>query len=318
MQQIPAACYDLSAVSRFLRSVAQATAMQQYTSLAWQPYLDDPTVPDSDKRVLRVIYTVLAWKEPPGTLEVVQDTAKIELRTNELHERYLLAWIDHLTRDPARAARYLEDMQKSRDNSTQFIREMFADAADLQREMLDETDAHLRGLGGIKLASTLVVTGMGLALTSLGAVLVGTGYSVGRSLAKTQSQAAGAKVVGVSIEIAKSAAEQGLERGAGKAGNSLLAEATGNAAIMGKAQRKVQDAANRLAKEGLSRTSRRTANRNLQAAQAQLANAATRAAHGTMLASGAHFVKSATPVVFAASSVIEELSEFSALWEETR
>jgi hypothetical protein len=57
------------------------------------------------------------WKEPPGFAEVKTGTrTTIDLRTDEMHLRFLLTWIRKLAEEgPAAAHHYVSEISRLRD-----------------------------------------------------------------------------------------------------------------------------------------------------------------------------------------------------------
>ena len=150
-----AVCYDLSAVSRFFRSVALAIAFQQHITLQWET--------DRDSAVLNGIYKVMFWKEPPGTASVDFGSDLAIMRTtDELHERYLLAWLTKLhTAGPGAAIKYVKEMGYLRDVARDTVSEVLRDAASINAGVLSETQDAIVALSRIRLGATVGVAVIG-------------------------------------------------------------------------------------------------------------------------------------------------------------
>lgn len=64
----PTICYDLFTTMRFLRSVAEANAMQEHTRVTWTLY--------EESAAINGIYKTLFSKEPPGMAEITSDEVR--------------------------------------------------------------------------------------------------------------------------------------------------------------------------------------------------------------------------------------------------
>ena len=189
---IPVICYDMQAVSRFFRSCALAIAIQHTTRSEWQTY--------RDSKVLNAVYKVLFWKEPPGLVEVRTGAhADIERRTDELHEKFLLAFIRRLAEQgPASAHRHIEEIAGLRTYAREAVRDVFAQAASINSEVIGTTQRAITDLARIKLGAQVGVAvlgsvagiafvsaaasgataGAGLTILGIEAGTTGTGFAV--------------------------------------------------------------------------------------------------------------------------------------------
>ena len=154
-QQIPAICYDLTAVSKFFRSVALAVSFQQHTQIEW--------VSQKDSSVINAMYSVMFWKTPPGVAEVRQSTnAQIEQSTDKFHEQYLKVWLRKLNEQgPTVANHYVSEMLKLRDFARGALMSLFQDASDINLMVAGQLKEAITDLARIKLASTVGVAVLG-------------------------------------------------------------------------------------------------------------------------------------------------------------
>lgn len=330
-KQVPIVCYDMNAIDRFFRSVALAMALDQHTSTVWKTY--------KDSAVINTIYTVLFWKEPPGTAEVqVSDRAAIERSADQLHHRFLMAWVRKLIEGgPAAANHYASDMAILKENARRNLQETYAGAQEINSSVVSETRDGIRSLATIRLGASIGVavigasaglavagataagTGSGAALTAFGLPLgassatfgaVGTGYSVAGSVISTWEQAPSAKVAAVSMDLGKHvASDVSTDRATVTLRKAIETKARSTQA-MNDAMRTFREQSQRLAQGGLKgvpeqrvtksiRTSLATASRN---------QAAIRSAEGAAkLASRALY---AVPVVFAALDIVQAVRDY--------
>ncbi len=331
----PLICYDLQAVSRFFRSAALSIAFQRHTSLEWVTY--------KDSRVLNAVYTVLFWKEPPGTAEVKTGSrAAIERTTDELHQQFLLLWIEKLHQGgPAAGNEYVNRMAQLREQARGAVNDIFRDAAQINSEVAQQTQDAIVALARIKLAATVGVAviggaaGVAFALAAAGGgaaagvtVLglqagasatafgaAGFGYSVTNSIIKNWEQGPTAKVAAIinqdtGKDTGKYLASEGGGKVAGVVLDKALEQQARSSQIIRSAEGQIRKYSQRLAEQSLSKAQMRKANNIIQRSTQQAATQKATHAGATTLAKGARVAGVAIPVVFAAWDIIDAWSEY--------
>lgn len=204
---LPVLLLDLPTTLRFLRSAAVAKAMSDTTSLKWVEY--------NDSTALNVAYTLLFWKEKPGTVEV--QTARreeVDRRATQMTAEFLSTAVKRSFEGGAQLANYLAAMDRVRTGSLENLQSMFGDAAKINREVAQVTANAIRDLARIKLASDLIV--------KIGAPpVVSIPYSILATFIKEMNAGGTAKVV------AWKCAQEPLKEGAktlAEGGSELAAE----------------------------------------------------------------------------------------------
>jgi hypothetical protein len=301
-------CYDFPAVVRFLDSVALAMALQQNTALEWNRY--------DESKVLNAMYWVMAWKTPPGTVELKTDEKRVDVVRCDLLARFVGTWLDRVCEGPRAASQYLADKARLRDLANEGIQDALREAHVINSEIGGEVRGTVEKLAAIRLSSTLAVTGVGAAAGGLAAFAVASSYSIVGAVVKDWSRAPAGQVAALKFaeEGGKKFVEESLERN----GVRLRATALEHQALADKALRKVRDAEKGLAKLGLSRTRRATQNRRLANAAEQFAES-RRAASGFRSA-GKVLGRAATAasVVFVAMEVVDAITEYQETVAGTR
>lgn len=329
---VPTICYDLRAISRFFRSCALSTAIQQTTHLQWVTY--------RDSKVLNAVYTVLFWKEPPGTAEVTQGTsAEINRLTDQLHERYLLAWVRKLACEgPGSAQHYVAEMTSLRDYSRRATLEVYSDASQINAEVARETKAAIENLARIKLTAQVGVAliggvagiafvsaaaagaagGAGMTILGLEAgaggtafAAAGTAHSVIHSVIKTWEGGGGAKVAAVSTDLGKSVASEGGGHWAGHGLEKALAGSERAEQIIRSAEGEIRKWSQKLAEGGLRKAAQR---KGAGIVARQTANVQAQTAARQSFQKGAVTmarVGKVIPVVFAAWDILDAVGDYN-------
>ena len=308
LSPVPAICYDLAAVSRFFRSVALAVAFQQHTKTEWQVH--------HDNTVLNVIYAVMFWKSPPGIVEIRQPQAKIEKTTDELHQKYLIAWLRKLNEQgPVAANLYVTNMHRLRRDAEQFLAQALRDAGNLNAAVINETSDGIRKLALIRLVGSAGVAVLGAAgaivLAPAGAVVVsgiGLGYSCITSTIKSWEQGGAAKAVG--IEIGKAAAGERLGAIVQAREVKALNDQKKAAQVIRSAEGEIRKYSQRLAQEGLRKAQIAKAQNIVGRATAQVGRQTQVASQAARAAGHAGAAMKAIPLVFAAIGIWGAWSDY--------
>lgn len=330
--EIPVICYDFTAVSRFFRSVAIAMALQRNTRLEWTTY--------RDSSVLNGIYAVMFWKGAPGTAEIRTGSGfAVEQETEELHERFLLAWLKKLHEGgPEAANAYVSHMAEVREAARAAVDDVIRDAGSINSEVAGETHDAIVFLARVRLAATVGVAVIGGAAgiafaaaaagggaaaaggltvfglqagASAGAFsAVGLGYSVTGSVIKTWEDGPKAKIAAVSMEVGKAAVSEAGGTMAQNAFDRALTEQARSKQIISSAEGQIRKHSERLAEEKLRQASLRKSRdiverstRQIAAESDNLARAGNAARHAGAAARG-------IPVVFAAIDIWDAFSDY--------
>jgi len=322
-------CYDLAAVSRFFRSVAMAITLQRYTTIEWVNY--------RDSQVLNAVYAVLFWKGAPGTAEIqTADSAVVQRATDELHERFLMAWIGRLVSDgPAAANAYVSQMTQLRDSARDSLNELFHDAAQINNEVASQTRDAIVALARIRLAATVGVAvigaAAGIAFVAAGAGATGVtvfgieagtgaaqfgatgfGYSAINTVIKTWEQAPEAKIAAVAVDTGKYAGNEIGGHVSGHFIGTALAQSQRSAQIIKSAEGQIRKMSARLAQEHLRKAQIRKATSILAASQAQAARETANLAKAGQMAKLATGAAKGIPVVFAAWDILDAIGDYNA------
>jgi hypothetical protein len=192
------ATYDLPSVLQFLGSVAMAVAVQSHTVVEWRDY--------NDSKVLNAVYSVFAWKQKPGFVEIDQDWKKITAHRNQLWMNFTKVFFNKASSSPVDAAAYLEDLERIKAHALEATRQSFSDAARINADIAGEVGNTIRALATIKAGAVIViaVTTGGLAIAgsaglAASASTVGCVTSIGLSMAKNLQEAKTAQVIAVDI-----------------------------------------------------------------------------------------------------------------------
>ncbi len=322
-------CYDLAAVSRFFRSVALAAALQRYTTIEWVNY--------QDSRVLNAVYTVLFWKGPPGTAEIqTADSDVIQRATDEMHERFLIAWINRLASDgPAAANTYVMQMAQLRDSARAALDDLFRDATQINNEVLSQTRDAIVALARIRLAATVGVAvigaAAGIAFVAAGAGATGVtvfgleagtgaaqfgatgfGYSAINTVIKTWEQAPEAKIGAIAVDTGKYAGNEIGGHASSHYIGAALAQSQRSTQIIKSAEGQIRKMSARLAQEGLRKKQIRKATSILAASEAQAARETANLAKAGQMAKVATGAAKGIPVVFAAWDILDAIGDYNA------
>lgn len=323
-RNISTICYDLPTISRFFRSCALTIATEQTTSMQWVTY--------RDSSVLNAIYTVMFWKEPPGLAEVNTGSREaVERKTDELHERYLLAWIGKLAlAGPGAAQHYVNEMVLLREQAKQSVQELFRGVSGINADVLGETRQAISYLANIKLGAQVGVAAIGavagLALVGAGAgasvltlqlgasasgfAAVGGGNAYAHSLIKNWEGGMAAQVVGISSETGKIAVSEGAGELSKRALDRALQGSAQSAHIILSAEGEIAKYSARLSQEGLRKAAAAKANDIVARRTAHVqAQTAANAAFQTT-AKVATRVGQTVPVVFAALDIWDAVADY--------
>lgn len=330
---LPIMCYDFPTISRYFRSCAVVMALQQTTHIEWTTY--------RDSKVLNAVYAALFWKEPPGFAEVRMGTgADIARRTDDLHERFVMAWVRKLTTEgPASATRYVAEIGALKDYARKALDELHREIGAINQAVIGETQRGINNLAAIKLGAQVGVAVIGAAagLAFVGAAAAGTSTaggvgmtilgmkagagglafgavgaanSISHSLIKTWEGGAGAKVAGVAFEVGKAGAG---EVGSSIAGNVLEKSLQGgakSAQIILSARGEIEKQAARLAQEGLKKKAQQKAVNIITQRAAQIQVQKTAQAGFQSAAINAARVGRVIPVAFAAWDIWDAVGDY--------
>lgn len=329
---IPVICYDFTAVSRFFRSVAVTMALQRNTSLEWTTY--------RDSSVLNGIYAVLFWKGAPGMAEIRTGSSfAVENETEQLHERFILAWLKKLHEGgPEAANAYVSDMAQVREAARDAIDDIIRDAGRINSAVADETHDAIVFLARVRLASTIGVaviggaagiafaaaaagggaaaagglTIFGLQAGASGAAFgaAGLGYSVTGSLVKTWEDGPRARVAAVSMEAGKAVAGEAGGTVAQNALDRALTDQARSKQIINSAEGQIRKHSERLAQENLRQASLRKSRDIVERSTRQIASEADNLARAGTAARYASAAARGIPVVFAAIDIMEAFSDY--------
>jgi hypothetical protein len=339
-KNISCVCYDLQAISRFFRSCALVIASQQSLKIEWETY--------RDSKVINAIYTVFFWKEPPGIAVVREGSPeKVERLTNELHERYLLAWVRKLCEQgPGAAQGYVTVMSQLRDMARKEIQNFYRNASDINNDVIGETQQGINNLAAIKLGAQVgvaaigAVVGVGLVvpalvggtavagggLTILGLqtgaggtafALTGAAHSITHSVIKNWEAGADAQVAAivntdVGTEVAKASVSEAAGRATGRVLDKALAGSAKAQSAIRSAQGEINKQSARLAQQTLTRKGAEKATRRIAGDTARITARTAELARHNRMANVARAGGVAIPIVFAAWDVIDAYSDYQA------
>jgi hypothetical protein len=322
---ISVVCYDLPTVSRFFRSVALAVAMQQHTSIQWQTY--------RGSAVLNTIYAVMFWKEPPGWVEVQTGTrSAVERTTDQLHERFLLAWIAKVVeKGPVAGNAYVEQMVKVRQTARLGLMQVFHDAAEVNAEVLHQTNDAIAKLAAIRLGATVgvAVIGGAVGVLAVGAgaagvsILgieagasagvfggVGLAFSTATSVIKNWDEGGKAQVVGIATEVGKYAVSETGGKAAEHRLVAALAQQGKSAQIIKSAEGVIRKFSERLASTAFGQKAKAKAAQRVTQSAAQIASEAAKAGKAASAARIAMAAGRSIPVVFAALDIYGAIQDY--------
>jgi hypothetical protein len=305
-------------------------ALQRHISLEWQTY--------RDSRVLNAVYTVLFWKEPPGVAEVKIGAADAILRTtDELHQHFLLVWIDKLSQGGPKAAHdYVNQMAAVRDYARDAVNSVFRDASEINSEVANETRDAIVALARIRLAATVGVAVIGAAAgiafaaaaaggaatgvtvfgveagaSSLAFGATGFGFSATNSIIKTWEKGPSAQVAAVSLDTGKAAVSEAGGHVAGHVIEHALKEQAHSQQIIKSAEGQIRKYSERLAQAGLRKAAARKATSIVQGATRQIARQTETIAGMANKMKWAGRAAKGIPVVFAAWDIIDAIGDYN-------
>ncbi|RYH10635.1 hypothetical protein [Tropicimonas sp. IMCC6043] len=331
-KNISVMCYDFWAISRFFRSCALAVATQQTTQIEWQTY--------KDSSVLNAVYSVLFWKEPPGTVAVKTATkAEIERRADDMHMDFMLNWIRILAEQGPQAAHsYVTRMERVRDVARDAVQELFREAHDINAEIAGVTNEAIRDLARIKLGAQVgvavlgAVVGVGFvaaaagggtagaSLTILGVEagaggtafgVAGAAHSVTHSVIKNWEAGPNAQVAGISMEAGKAVTSEVGGNIAGRSMEKALEGTVKSQQIIRSCEGQIRKYSERLTQEGLKKAARRKAQNIVGANTARVASEKAAIQGYGRTASNAARVGMTIPVLFAAWDVWDAVGDYN-------
>jgi hypothetical protein len=141
--------------------------MQQHTQIEWKPNRDSAT--------LNRIYSLLVWKEGPGTVEVTQDRRKITAAThqlfNHMFDQFLLK---SFTSGPVALFQYMNHLMAMRAEALQSIENTLQSAVSINNEIAGEARIAVRNLAAVKLHCAIALAGYacGIVLTGCSVALI--------------------------------------------------------------------------------------------------------------------------------------------------
>ncbi len=320
-------CYSLADVNRFFRSVAVAMAFQRHTKIKWVEY--------KDSAVLNAIYGVLFWKEGPGTVEVQQSTmAEIKRTIDQLNQEFLTIWIDRLhTQGPAVASQYVRRMEQIRDQARAATQEMYRDAGEINRQIIEGVDEGIKNLARIKLASqvgvavigaagvivvaggaTLMVGGATLTAGQATAAITGIQLTNSFALSMAKNWGASSQAKAVSIDMGKELGKVGAGEVLGAGADAMTKKAAQQIGhseqIIRSAQGQITKYSKVLAQEGLRKARYRKATNIIQGSRNQIAQQTGNIAKSTTRQVAGGILSKALPVVFAAWDIKDAYSDY--------
>jgi len=319
----PVICFDLQRTLIFLKSVALLVAIQRHTQLQWTPY--------RDSAVLNGIYKVLSWKGAPGTVEVSQDWAKINVTQDQLFEDFVITFCKKLNEGPRAVIQYLTLLERLKEDARGFIAQTFADAKEINNEIAKVANDAVHTLASIKLASSIAVAGLsgGIGvLGSAGGIFGFTAGVTGKMVFQAGLVSLGYNVAGLAVKSVTSGTDAcavAVRGGLKEAGSQLSEKALDLGAKSAEAQARLQIWTNlrigRVAEEKIDALSASLArkvshakiakiNRQIGKAQLQLDTAASERATAARLAGAAKLAGKAIPIVFAIKDIIDAVGEY--------
>lgn len=213
-EPVPVLLLGFERTMNYLRSAALGRAMAESCTLEWKSY-DESTV-------LNAIYTLLPWKEKPGSVEMKM------ARGDELGERYghhlrhlVSGWTTAMFHGAVATKTFLDRVESRKARDAAHIEQVAQDVREINAQVVGELTSAINNLAAIKLGSTIAIAALsgGASIYAVGllgtagaasaaavaatAGMINTAYSVTGSLISNWHKAASAKVVGVTIEGAK-------------------------------------------------------------------------------------------------------------------
>ncbi|MEQ1759501.1 MAG: hypothetical protein ABL986_14365 [Vicinamibacterales bacterium] len=207
---------DPRRLDRLFRSVALAKAMAQHTRVEWQEYNDSP--------VLNFIYWAMPWKGKPGWAEVTSGSPE---RIDAEADKEALRLADVLFGQKARQGavatlKYLEHLAGERESALQDVKRVYADARDINSEVIEATTECIKNLTRIKASSELFLAPASLAAGPVGAA-IWLAYEIDVAIVTKWDQGMGATVVAVGKETGEEMVEKVGEKASDAAEQRILA-----------------------------------------------------------------------------------------------
>jgi hypothetical protein len=309
VSNFPLMCLDLRRCAFLVWSTARARALQKQTQIEWQPY--------RASKVLNAIYSLLFWKEGPGTAEIRQDQDKVARCTAQFFDDMFAAFLEKsFTLGPMGLAHYADNLVSTRAYALESVQQLFREASSINDELVGEANRTIKTLATIKLASALTLTGVGcyVALAGSGVVLVTQiglvklGADVTGEIIRPHDHIGG-NVKGVAYQLGKAGAEKGSDK--------LVehAEYVGNQSIkeygpkLVSAQRRIERYSADLARRIRGRK-RVVAARRLERAAADETIAERTIKKASQTVKIAEVAGKTVPLVFAAWDLMDAVSEY--------
>jgi hypothetical protein len=307
------AAFNLNRIYHFVNSVAYAQAAQNHTKLYWHTY--DQNV------VINAIYSVMFWKDAPGTVEVSQNSQLIEGRRSDLMRHYWTTSLGRLQQGPLALITYLETLDEIKQVSIGSLRETFRDANKLNSQIGEDTQTGIEWLSAIKLSSTVFIAAASGGLTLSGgaaavsASYVSAGYSVLGTFAKDMASAKHADVMAIDIskQAAKVAGQEKISQTAERSAQKLEKNAETRIARESGLMREAEARINLLSREIARKTSSSKIaklGRKIGYAEGERAFAQAATVNAQRIVQFAHLAGKALPIVFLAHDVMEGFEEF--------
>jgi len=145
---------DLDAIIPFLRAVSYAVIAQQTTRLEWRP----------DETPINYLYSAFfGLFGTPGTVDVVSaPEAEVRRRVRIETHRRIDVLMARAEVGPVAIAKYLAAQEELRTHSLKFLREQYADAQQINREIAREWGRGIEFLWNVKLGSQMLVKTVGV------------------------------------------------------------------------------------------------------------------------------------------------------------
>jgi hypothetical protein len=320
IKPVAVACMDLKHLTGYFRSIGLAIAIQGNTRAEWKDY-DESTV-------LNIAYALLPWKQKPGTVEVVQNWAKIRQAADERGHKLLHTFLDKLgTSGPATAFTYAAQMQGVKQQALESTRDLFKDVGEINREIAGMAGQGARNLATIQMGATLTLAGIGCALgvgavavpfwTGVQATGIGLGYNIAGSFIKDGGQLSNAGAVAIAIETGKSGTGVGMDASKGVVKGTLASHGQANQAALEAAGKKVAELNRAIERK---RSSKKIAKltRQMEAPKSTAAQATRQLALNKNVALAGKAVSKGVPIIFFAHDVMNAYSDWADVYENTK
>lgn len=204
-------CFDLDAMSRFMKAVSFAQAVAERTQTRWVP----------DEEAARFLYGLPGQyhgasrhKGMPGSQEVSTNWAKVEARVTELTQQRMAVFFEKCFMGPAAVTKYIRDTEKIRRIAESNLRDIYADLDALNKEVAGRWSIRVKRAADLKLGATLVVKGIGQIPGP--PMLVDIGFDI--VVACVEPGAGSDKNTSVAVRGFEAVSKEGIEVGTSKAG----------------------------------------------------------------------------------------------------